>query len=242
MTLNYKLIATQFGESIKFDTTLKEVSRVFLSITNLTFDEYPVPAISSSRSQSIYSWVMTIGNSKLKNNQKIDLIKQAIELLVLNEGSKLKLLGMLPRQSAVTNRDVIKRNGRDYVSKIRIRDLKKLKNQKFDFLRLIRFCEELNSGFNERSYLSVITLIRAISDHVPPVFGFDDFTKVANNYGTKSFKDSMLNLNNSSRKISDAYLHTQIRKNESLPTLTQIDFSNDLDVLLSEIVRISQEH
>lgn len=84
--------------------------------------------------------------------------------------------------------------------------------------------------------------MRAILDHVPPVFELDDFTKVANNFGTKSFKDSMLNLNNSSRKISDAYLHTQIRKNESLPTLTQVDFSNDLDVLLSEIVRISLEH
>lgn len=99
MNLNYKLIATQFGESIKFDTTLKEVSRVFLSITNLTFNDYPNPAISSSRSQSIYSWTMTVGDSKLKNSEKVDLIKQAIELLVLNEGSKLKLLGMLPRQT-----------------------------------------------------------------------------------------------------------------------------------------------
>lgn len=238
MKLNYKLIATQFGESIKFDTTLKEVNRVFLSITDLTFNDYPNTAISSSRSQSIYSWVMTIGNSKMKVNQKADLIKQAIELLVLNEGRKLKLLGMLPRQSVRGRKFVIKRNARDYISNIRIRDLKKLKNSKFDFLRLIRFCEELNSAFSNNSYLSVITLTRAILDHVPPIFGLDDFTKVANNYGTKSFKDSMLNLNNSSRKISDAYLHTQIRKTESLPTLTQVDFSNDLDVLLSEIVRI----
>lgn len=239
MTLNYKLIATQFGESIKFDTTLKEVNRIFLSLTDLTFNEYPVHAISSSRSQTIYSWVMTIGNSKLKSSQKIDLIKQAIELLVLNEGNKFRLLGMLPRQSVVMSKAVIKRNGRNYVSKIRIKSLKRLKSAKFDFLRLIKFCEELNLDFDEKSYLSVITLVRAILDHVPPVFGFDEFTKVANNYGTKSFKESMLNLNNSSRKISDAYLHTQIRKNESLPTLTQVDFSNDLDVLLSEIVRIS---
>ncbi len=182
---------------------------------------------------------MTIGDSKLKLIKKIDLIKQAIELLVINEGSKLKLLGMLPRQSATPKQYVIKRNARDYVSKIRIRDLKRLKNPKFDFLRLIRFCDELNLAFSGECYLSAITLIRAILDHTPPVFELDDFTKVANNYGTKSFRDSMLNLNNSSRKISDAYLHTQIRKNESLPTLTQVDFSNDLDVLLSEIVRIS---
>lgn len=239
MILNYRLIATQFGESIKFDTTLKEIDRVFLSITNLTFKTYPNSAISSSRSQSIYSWVMTIGDSRLKVSQKVDLIKQAIELLVLNEKNKLRLLGMLPRQPNNQVQGVIKRGTRDYISKVRIRDLKKIKNSNFDFLRLIKFCEELNLAFGSKCYLSVITLTRAILNHVPPIFGVGEFTKVANNYGTKSFKDSMLNLNNSSRKISDAYLHTQIRKRESIPTLTQVDFSNDLDVLLSEIVRIS---
>ena len=45
-------------------------------------------------------------------------------------------------------------------------------------------------------------------------------------------------LEKSSRKIADSYLHTQIRKNESsLPTETQINFKNDLDVLLQEIER-----
>jgi hypothetical protein len=33
-------------------------------------------------------------------------------------------------------------------------------------------------------------------------------------------------------------LHYQIRKSETLPNETQIGFSNDIDVLLSEIVRI----
>lgn len=65
------------------------------------------------------------------------------------------------------------------------------------------------------------------------------FTEVANSYGgAKSFKDSMLNLENSSRKIADQHLHTQVRKSETLPTVRQVDFSNDLDVLLAEIVRV----
>ena len=76
-------------------------------------------------------------------------------------------------------------------------------------------------------------------DHVPPIFGCKKFSEVANNYaGAKSFKESMLNLENSSRKISDQYLHVQVRASETLPTVRQVDFSNDLDVLLGEIVRI----
>ncbi len=49
----------------------------------------------------------------------------------------------------------------------------------------------------------------------------------------------MTNLENSSRKIADSYLHTRIRNKESLPNRTQVNFSNDMDVLLSEIIRIS---
>jgi hypothetical protein len=48
----------------------------------------------------------------------------------------------------------------------------------------------------------------------------------------------MKNLNASSRKIADQYLHTHIRNKEVLPNEQQIDFLNDLDVLLSEIYRV----
>jgi len=81
-------------------------------------------------------------------------------------------------------------------------------------------------------------LVRAIADHIPPIFEKSTFTEVANNHGSKSFKESMKNLDNSSRKISDSHLHTQIRKKEVLPNSNQVDFSNDLDVLLGEIYRV----
>jgi hypothetical protein len=45
----------------------------------------------------------------------------------------------------------------------------------------------------------------------------------------------MQNLSNSSRKIADAHLHTQIRDKESCLTQSQVDFSNDLDVLLGRL-------
>lgn len=80
-------------------------------------------------------------------------------------------------------------------------------------------------------------LCRAIIDHIPPIFNVNTFNEVANNYGSKSFKRNMLNLNNSLRNIADSYLHQTIRKKETLPNKTQIDFKNDLDVLLAEIIR-----
>jgi hypothetical protein len=101
-------------------------------------------------------------------------------------------------------------------------------------------CKELNKNYSASSYLSTAILLRSILDHVPPIFECANFAEVANNYagGSKSFKQNMSHLHNSLRKIADAYLHEQIRKKESLPNKTQVNFAPDLDTLLGEIVRV----
>jgi hypothetical protein len=127
----------------------------------------------------------------------------------------------------------------DYVAPSRIDELRAIRNKNFDLARLIRLCEELNSTWTQDSHHATAMLVRAIMDHVPPIFGAATFAAVANNYtGSKSFKETMAGLDSAARKIGDAHLHTQIRPKEVLPTATQVNFSQTLDVLLAEIVRI----
>ncbi len=125
-----------------------------------------------------------------------------------------------------------------FVDPERIIQLQEIGRDKFDLSKLIRKCEELNIAYSTKSFFSVGMLTRAITDHIPPIFGKKSFSEVAGSYGTKSFKDSMVHLDKSSRKIADSFLHTHIRRRETLPTKTQVNFSSDLDVLLSEIVRV----
>jgi len=128
---------------------------------------------------------------------------------------------------------------RAYVDPDRINEIKEIQSTTFDLTKLVRLCEGINVCFAGECYLAIAMLTRAILDHVPPIFGYSKFGEVANNYaGAKSFKESMLHLENSSRKISDQHLHVQVRASETLPTVRQVDFSNDIDVLLAEIVRI----
>jgi hypothetical protein len=56
-------------------------------------------------------------------------------------------------------------------------------------------------------------LIHGLLDHVPPMFGFKTFSEVANNYagGGRSFKETMHHLENTSRKVGDAYTNPQKR-------------------------------
>ena len=88
---------------------------------------------------------------------------------------------------------------RAFVDPNRIQELKQVRNSKFDLLKLVRMCEEINMCFAMECYLAVAMLTRAVVDHVSPIFGFDSFAELANNYaGSKSFKESMQTLDNSS--------------------------------------------
>jgi hypothetical protein len=129
--------------------------------------------------------------------------------------------------------------GGAYVHPNRLKQLHAISHNNFDLTKLLQLLDEVDLSFRNGCYLATAMLVRAILDHVPPIFGVKTFSEVANNYlGSKSFRESMLNLENSSRRIADQHLHGQIRRSETLPTARQVDFSPDIDVLLAEIVRI----
>ncbi|MBN2107640.1 MAG: hypothetical protein JW832_09440 [Deltaproteobacteria bacterium] len=136
----------------------------------------------------------------------------------------------------------IKHDINSYIAMSRLQELKSFDTKEFDITRMIRILEEINEANNSQSLMSIAMLCRTLIDHVPPIFNYKTFAEVTNNYkGTKSFKASMLHLQNSLRNVSDAYLHTCIRKKEVLPTFNQVDFRADIDVLLAEIIRIIKE-
>lgn len=124
----------------------------------------------------------------------------------------------------------------DFVDAARIVELRSIKSDQFDLSRLLRMCEELNDAWRSGRTISVAMLARAIVDHVPPIFGRDNFGQVASN-SSRSIKGSLQHIETSLRHIADGALHTHIRARESIPTRTQVDFKQSFDVLLSEVTR-----
>jgi len=127
-----------------------------------------------------------------------------------------------------------------FVDLNRIKELAQINSDNFDVIKLVQLCKELNQVSTGDTFIIPSLLVRAIIDHVPPIFGCKNFSEVANSYkgGTKSFKKAMITLDNSLRNIADNTIHSQIRKKEVLPASLQSDFTPELDLLLSEIVRI----
>jgi hypothetical protein len=136
--------------------------------------------------------------------------------------------------------DASENSAEGFLEPSRLEELASLPKNQYDIARLAQMLAELDRAYRDHSYLSSILLIRAILDHIPPIFGQKSFAAIADNYagGGKSFRESMQHLQNSSRKIADSHLHSQIRAKETVPTKTQVEFRADIDVLIGEIVRI----
>jgi len=178
---------------------------------------------------------------------RLNAIEVEIDNLYSAYDAKAELDALLPEIEAAMERldddgNLQIADGSVIVAESRLIELRSLASPDFDFRKLVRLCEEINAAYGLQCYYATAMLIRGLLDHVPPLFGCKTFSEVANNYpgGGRSFKETMLHLENASRKVGDAHLHMPIRKSETLPTAQQVSCGQQLDVLLSEIVRITQ--
>ena len=73
-----------------------------------------------------------------------------------------------------------------YVNNSRLNELKNIRSSNFDLAKLIKLCEELNLAYTQEMNFSTAMLVRAILDHIPPIFRQSNFTQVVSNHGTKS--------------------------------------------------------
>jgi hypothetical protein len=117
-----------------------------------------------------------------------------------------------------------------------IADLRRSTNSKYDLAKVVRFCEELNSAYVAGNYLASILLIRALINHVPPVFGQKSFGQVVSQAG-RSRKELLKPLEEIARDVGDLHTHSMIQRRESLPTKHQVQpFKANLEVLLQDII------
>lgn len=129
-----------------------------------------------------------------------------------------------------------------YVDHSRIAALKALPIHQWDFSRLVELCRELNVAAANDCHMSIGFILRSILNHVPPIFGMETFARVASEYPfAKSVKSAMQRLQAQGRDGADFHLHQPNRKHEALPTAAQVRFSQELDVLLGEIIRVVRE-
>lgn len=229
----------EFGEAIDRgdDTEISSCWEKIIDNTSFLNEIYKGLQVAKSMSQSelmeaVYRKAgrnLPSQRSKIHARTIVDILEKGKRLTSTKQKRKLFFSASGNKQkSSFINRERIN-------SLISINE----KNKDYDLSKLIELCREINSCYEDKSFYAVGLLIRSILNHVPPIFKYKSFKEVSSNYsGTRSFRESMQSLEDFSRKIADAYAHDLIKRKESLPNSTQVNFSAPLDVLLQEIASI----
>ena len=105
--------------------------------------------------------------------------------------------------------------------------------------RLLQLIAELNAAYDQGWALSAHATLRAILDHVPPLFGYTDFTHVASNYGWPRTDKSYMKRLLDAKKQGDEALHQPISKRRG-SQLSMDDLPNrrPINRLLEECVTL----
>ena len=86
------------------------------------------------------------------------------------------------------------------------------------------------------NFIAAVLLIRAVMNHVPPVFGATSFKEVAS-HSNRSIKAILERLEDDARPIADLHNHMHIRKAEHVPTKNQIEpYKSAFEILIGEVV------
>lgn len=177
-------------------------------------------------------------DSQVGANALIDLFTQIGYVTV--DGSKTK------RYYSISNdfrEDLQKRKKNNYVQDTNtfisndfFANLKEIHHKDFDTTRLIKFCKEINENFGLQNYSSVIILCRAILDHCPPIFGYQNFESLKAQMPKSSFQKIVSRLDDSLKQIAGHHIHKQIGPKEVLPVIEEIDFKSDVNFLIGRII------
>lgn len=87
--INFRHIATQVGDSLKYSTSVNEIDRIGQSILKISKEQFHNDSITSIRAQSIYDWILSLAKAKLESSERIKrLINFCLELTPEEDKSK----------------------------------------------------------------------------------------------------------------------------------------------------------
>ena len=66
---NFRHLALQVGDLIKYDTPVNEIRRAAEGILGVSRDSFPNDSITSVRAQEVFDWLLSLGRARLKTGE-----------------------------------------------------------------------------------------------------------------------------------------------------------------------------
>lgn len=89
MSVNYRLLATQVGDLVKWTVSVNEIGRAASSILRISKDSFPNESITSSRAQLVYDWVLSIAREPLTSDERDRRLVQFCQTITPKEQSEV---------------------------------------------------------------------------------------------------------------------------------------------------------
>lgn len=79
--MNYRMVANQVGDLLKYDTTINEINRAAKSVFNFQQEAFPNDSITSSRTKEVHDWVLTLAKRPMSPQDRNTQLLQFISMI-----------------------------------------------------------------------------------------------------------------------------------------------------------------
>lgn len=81
MAANYRLIAIQVGDTLKYSTSINEINRIAGAIFPFPCENFPNDSITSSRAQLVHDWILSLAKQKMGEDERNRLLESFLDQL-----------------------------------------------------------------------------------------------------------------------------------------------------------------
>jgi uncharacterized protein (TIGR02391 family) len=153
---NYRLIAIQVGDALKYQTSVNEISRIGGAVFGFKNESFPNESITSVRAQNIHNWILSLARQDMNPQERNEKLWLFCSELCSNNENLLEIVrnilvkaGVPPIQDSI----LIEFNSRCFHPHV-IEHCRKLFRQRNYFHAVFEACKVYNKLVREKSQSS----------------------------------------------------------------------------------------
>lgn len=87
MGANYRLVAIQVGDLVKWNSSVNEIGRSASAILRISKDSFPNQSITSVRAQLVHDWVLSLAQTEMSADERDRRLVQFCRAIITNDQS-----------------------------------------------------------------------------------------------------------------------------------------------------------
>lgn len=113
--MNYRLIATEVGDLVKWDSSVNEILRIAKALFSFQIEDFPNEAITSVRAQTVYNCILSLAKQRMDQDERNQLLVTFCRRIVPDQ--RRGKLEQILRDGLGPSADALKETQREFTSR-----------------------------------------------------------------------------------------------------------------------------